>query len=333
MNVMSQAPVADAAPNRFFDQRELLRAVLRRWILVVLGAAIGILYAINYLHSAPFLYQAQMQVTPVQPASASGAQMSASGGLASLASIALPTMQGGSDFRLYLDSLTSREIADKLAEDPELMHTLYAGAWDPARQRWVEPPRIGSDAWIRWFKDLVGIPSEPWHEPNGESLLQFMGWNMQIIQDARKPYLAKIVFLYYDRPFAVDFLNKVHRVADDTLRQRALRRTTDYIAYLSNALNQVTIAEHRAAITAALSEQEKSAMVARSGSAYAADLFEQPWAISLPVYPNATRVLLTDALVGSVCGAFLAALLWFAGGYFGPRWTKLRTRYRLARGE
>jgi hypothetical protein len=328
MNVMTQEPVA-APPHPVFNQQEILAALLRGWKLIVIGAAIGVYFGITYLQTAGFIYQAQMQVTPVQPG-AESARLSAAAGLASLAGITLPASQQGSDFRLYLDSLQSRSVADRLAADPEIMHQVFSGEWDAVAQRWREPPLRGRAALQRGIKNFLGLKSEPWHPPDGETLLTFFNAGaLKIEQDPRRPYIAKVIVLYSDRAFAVKLLQTLHQVADDALRELALARTAGYITYLSSTLNQVTVAEHRIALTAALSEQVKASMMARSGTPFAAEQFEKPWAGTLPVYPSVKTELVTRAVGGGLVGAAAALLFWLIGLRFGRQLDAVRGRLPL----
>ena len=328
---MSDASIADSPPIAWPTQRELLIALTKGWKLIFLCVLVAVLWAINDLHSAPLIYQAQMQVTPAQSNGADAARLSAAGGLASLAGFALPNAQGGSDFQIYLDTLQSRTMADQLAKDPALMHTLYGGEWDEATQSWHEPPPpTGWAAKEKSIYDFLGYPPAIWREPDGESLYGFLNFYVKIVQDPRKSYKAEIIMTYPDPKFAVQFLTRIHQTADNMLRQKAILRTKDYIAYLSNTLSKVTIAEQRVAIAQALSEQEKSAMVAQSGNAYAADLFESPWANSYPVSPTPTKTLLSWAAVGAFVGGFLAWLQWSVGKRF---LATLRRKYTAAFGR
>jgi hypothetical protein len=294
---------------RFPSQQELMTAVFRRWKLVCLCALLGLAWGINGLHSAPYLYSVQLTVTPAQRGTASNA----GGGLAALVNLAMPSGDNGSDFSLYLDLLKSRNIADELAKDPRIMQTLYGGEWDEASQSWKEHPE--TRRWplaMKQFWDFLGYPSVPWHEPNGESMLSFIDGMVNIELDPRKPYMAKIVMNSGDKEFAIQFLTKLHKTADEMLRQRALKRTTNYIAYLSNTLSKVTVAEHRFALTQALSEQEKAAMIAQSGTPFAAEVLEEPWANSYPSSPQTFQTLVRWAFIGAALGSLLALLLWGA---------------------
>lgn len=314
---MSNASIAESPSFTWPTQRELAIALTRGWWLIFLCVLAAVLCAINYLHSATFRYETTMEVTPAQTSGADAARLSAAGGLATLAGLALPNSQGTSDFQLYLDALLSRTMADELAKDPGLMHKLFPSEWDEATQSWHEPPPpTGWPAIEMSIQDYLGYPSVPWHQPDGESLYGFINYYVKIQQDPRKTYKADIIMTYPDRKFAVQFLNLLHQTADDLLRQKTIQRTKAYIAYLSNTLSKTTIAEQRVAIAQSLSEQEKSAMVAQSGSAYAADLFVRPWANSYPVSPAPAKTLLIFAAVGAFVGGFLAWLQWSVGNRF-----------------
>ena len=115
---------------------------------------------------------------------------------------------------------------------------------------------------------------------------------------------------YADKEFAMQLLRSLHQTADEMLRQRAIKRTTDYIAYLSGTLAKITVAEHRLAIAQALSEQEKAAMAARSGAAFAAEVLEQPWANSYPSSPSVLQTLARWTFIGTLAGCALALLFW-----------------------
>lgn len=297
----------DPSLIRFPTQRELLTAIFRRWFLVVLGASLGLAWGINVVHSLPYLYTVEMRVTPAQR----GTSANVGTGLAALVNLALPSAESGSDFSLYLDLIKSRNVADELAKDPKIMHTIWAGNWDEASQKWVDRPETRRlQLAEKRVYDFLGYPSVPWREPDGEALLGFINYYVTIEQDPRRPYMARIVMNYADKEFAMQLLRRLHQTADEMLRQRAIKRTTDYIAYLSGTLAKITVAEHRLAIAQALSEQEKAAMAARSGAAFAAEVLEQPWANSYPSSPSVLQTLARWTFIGTLAGCALALLFW-----------------------
>jgi LPS O-antigen subunit length determinant protein (WzzB/FepE family) len=306
---MAHDPDEDDPRDNSLTLGQLALVVLKGWYFVIICVAIGLAIAINYLQSATYIYSAQMQITPPQNSDSSSSNRlgGALGGLASLAGVSLPTGQSGSQFQLFVESLTSRDLTDALAQNDTIMKTIFADQWDEATQTWHEPAHDDWYLWKQKARPYLGLrPLPPWHKPDGGSLQVVLGKNLQVQQDALKPYMVKVVFYNPSPKFGVDFLNAMSAKADDLLREKALLRSKEYIAYLSNQLKTVTIAEHREAISQALSEQEKFAMVASSGAPFAADIFERPWASTLPTEPNATRVLSLAIFLGGAVGGFIA---------------------------
>src|SRR4029079_18385544 len=89
-----------------------------------------------------------------------------------------------------------------------------------------------------------------------------------------------------------------------------------------------TVAEHRIALVQALSEQEKAAMVAKSGAPFAAEVLEEPWAGSYPSVPQVFQTLMRWAFIGTLVGCLLALLLWMVTTSWKAR--SVRRANRLA---
>ena len=310
------------------DLRELLRSVYRGWWILLFCSAISIWMASDYLRKATYLYPAQMQITPVQSMGddSAGSRLGALGGLASLANIGLPQNQSATQFRLYVDTLYSRDLAMELAKNRDLMMTLFAGEWDQVTQSWREPPLRSMDEWRRSLRALLGFPANAWEAPGPARLQQFLMQRVVAIQDPRKPYLVKIIFNSEDPAFGISFLDLLNKAADNHLRQKALLRVRENIDYLSNKLGTVTIAEHRFAISQALSDQERFSMSASSVAPFAADVFDQPSVISTPAEPQPRKVLLTAALIGASIGAAIALAFNRWGLWIWARLWSLRSR-------
>lgn len=322
---MSHELVPPAPPIKFPSQNEIVWALVQGWKIIVISILGFVAWTADNLHSESPMYQAQIEVTAAQQAGGGGGGGGALAGAAAILNLNGPSVSEGNDFRLYQDSYTSRDLADELAKNATFMHTIFASEWDEATQTWHEPAMSPTQAREKWFEDLLGFPQVKWHAPNGEDMLTFLTMTTNVEQDPRRPYIAKIVCQWYDPNFALQFLAAAHHAADDALRRKALKRANDNIAFLNDRLARVTLAEHRTALAAALSEQERNAMMAQSNSAYAADLFEQPWTSSYPVYPRPLRELLTAIAMGVFVGGCLAVLQSIAVRWFRTRRPRLRT--------
>lgn len=282
----------------------------RSWRLIAASAAIGFLIAALSLQGVQYAYPVEMQVTVVQQTGGGGggrSGFSQLSGLASLASISLPSAQNEIQFELFIESLYSRDLADEVAKNHDIMVAIYGSQWNNATQTW-QSPQAGSLASIKlWLRDLLGLaPTQSWHAPNGENIQSFLAQTLRVTQDPRKQFLATLTMTSASRDLSIRFLNLLVKTADERLRQQALSRARSYIDYLSSKLNTVTVSEHRDALAQAIAEQERYAMVASSGKPFAAEIFQSPWASNLPASPSPRQAYLIWIFLGMFAGVALA---------------------------
>ncbi len=298
-------------PRSLFDFHALLRLLRRDWPTIVLFAGIGVYLGVLYLRDAKYSYPVQMELTSVQTTQ-SGTPSDTLSSLSSLVGIGggMPASPSELDFRLFSDSIYTRDIADIIAQNRDIMTAIYAGQWDPVTQSWHKPPLTDLQQHILDLRAFLGLaPPAAWHPPDGLNLINFIRETVSVQVDPRKPYLVTLVMVYPDTQFSIKFLDLLWHTADNYLRQRALLRAREDIAYLSSQLARVTVAEHRAALTAALSEEEKFAMTASSSAPFSAELFERPWASTLPASPVPRQIFMISSLVGATIGAIVAIVV------------------------
>lgn len=270
-----------------------------------------LLLSILYLHIATYEYTAEIKIYPVQSPSGNGISRQL-GGLASLAGVSLQNSQQGSPFELYSEEIYSREIADILSADHNLMRAIYRSEWDSETSQWKDPKGILSSI-IATVKVTLGVPSRKWHAPNGARLQDYIKANVKLAEKPRKSTVT-ISYSNPDPQFAVAFVNALHKASDDQLRQRALERSTKYINYLSNKLQSTTVAEYRAALVAILSDQEKLSMIASSNVPYAADSLGSATASLKPTTPQPRLVLMASTFVGLMVGVLIVLVRYYFTG-------------------
>ncbi|TRW14877.1 Wzz/FepE/Etk N-terminal domain-containing protein [Glacieibacterium frigidum] len=277
--------------------------VRRRWWLVLAFTLVGFIAAIVYLRTAQYTYTVELRVSPAESLSGRG---QSGGGLSSLAQLAGLGADSAppSAFRLYLEGLKSREVAERLARDPVLMRTLFASEWNTARRSWERPPGGAKDA--VW--SLLGLPLPAWQRPDAARLQLFVASEVAVLQSTKSP----LVVLALDTPdpkFGMRFLSRLDAVTDAHLREKQQERSRSNIAYLSDKLRGVTFAEQRAALFAALNDEERAAMLANSRAPFAAEAFGVPTASLNPTKPRQLPLLVGGPLIGLVLGVVLAVLL------------------------
>lgn len=280
----------------------------RRWLLVIITSAF-VLLAIVYLQTAKYQYLVQLQVTPSQGAAsqAMSSRLGGLGGLAAMAGINLGGDDAVSNFDLYLESLSGREVAATVAEDAEIMKVVFSGEWDEQTKTWRKPSSRTAGV-RRVIKGILGIPDYPWQAPNGARMQLYLGDVIRVDRKPRSP-IALIRTYQVDPTFGVKLLNAVHRAADTRLRAQALQRTDEYVRYLSSQLEVVTVSEHRQALAQAMSEQEKVRMMTRANTPFAAEPFGNATASLRPARPRPVAALAMGILGGGFVGVMTIVLL------------------------
>jgi len=277
----------------------------RLW-LVALVTVVALLVAITWLRTTDYRYAAELHVAP---APTSAREASSLGALTSLATLTGATLEAipVTPFRLYAEGIYTREVAIRLAGDAALMHKVFAREWDARSRQWHDPGGFGNDL-ARGLYRLLGVPVPDWTPPDAARLQAWINANVALEQTAKTP-IATIRLADTDRAFAIAFLTRLHVTVDAWLRERTLARTADNIAYLNQRLPTVTLADHRQALFATLSDQQQRQMMARNPAAYAAEPFGIATAGVTPASPRQLPTLVVAVGVGLFFGVILALAL------------------------
>lgn len=265
-----------------------------------------IVLAIIWLHLAKREYTSSMVIAPVtgssQPSSAGGG-LSA---LARLGGVDLSNLSGNNgQYRLFISALTSRDAADVLAQDQQLMRGLFPTQWSQSEDRWREPASI-IRRFARGTAAFLGVPVEPWHPPSGAQVHDYLLDNLEIDDDPKSPVVT--LRITSDTPeVAEELLAKLANAIDSLLRKRALAHSTDYIHYLNRELEKVTVTDYRAALISHLFDQEQTRMMASANVAFAAQVFSGPSRSSKPTAPKSVMILIFFAITGALAGVWAAA--------------------------
>jgi hypothetical protein len=301
---------------------QLARALERRRKLIFASMLAFLAVGLIYLHLVDYTYTATLVVSPVPTSSSSAASGLASklgsiGNLASLAGINLGGDMGNQAFTMYQEGIYSRDVADTLARDPEIMHAVFDKQWDAAARKWT-PPLPLLRAIVEVVDGIFGVPVQPWQPPNGALLQEYIADNVDLDTDPQNP-IVTITYRYKDPQKAVRFLHELDRAVDNKLRNLALARARQYVGYLSGQLTRVTNTDVRDALMSTLVDQENTVMMASVTAPYAAQPFGAPSASRKPENPKPLLVvsaaLVTGGLLGCLGALWLPPLGWPAARF------------------
>lgn len=306
------AKTPHVAPRFDSDELDFVRLlrIFWNWKAIILGCTVlFLLLGLLYLHLASYTYTASMKVTAVARGDGASSRiggLGSLGGLASLAGIRGSVSQSASPFDLYIEGLHSRAAAEELARNDKIMRTVFAKEWDAASGRWREPEDALAPLKAT-VKTLLGIPRYAWRPPNSARLQGYISTTVKIDRDPKEP-IVTVSVEQGDPAFAVLLLKQLDAATDQMLRKKMLGRSMAYTQYLAEKLRVVTLAEHRQALAEALSEQERSLMMASSSTPIAAEIVEEPVASYRPTQPKPVLVLAFCLLLGGIIGSLIALL-------------------------
>lgn len=301
--MLADGAASDTASQWIASALAALRA--RAWLVPALALA-GLLLAVVYLRTADYTYTVALRVAPAPSSARESTGLGALGNLASLTGVTIEAAPA-TPFRLFVEGVRSREVAVRLARDPLLMQQVFAREWDAGNRRWVEPNGVGVRL-RNGLYSMVGAPVQRWSPPDAARLQAFLGAHVLVDQNPRTP-LVTISIDTTDPSFARQFLQKLHATTDMWLREKSLRRTAQNIAYINARLPGVTMADHRQALFATLSDQEQRFMMASNPAAFAAEPFGDIAASPNPTKPRQLPILAVATLLGALLGIILAVLL------------------------
>lgn len=289
------------------DLVDLFLRIWQRKLIVLLAMATALFGTIIYLNLATKTYTSELRVIPSESStSVSAGRLGGLSSLAAVAGVSVGSSQGPTTFEVFLATIRTRELADQLARDSQVMQHAFPDEWDVATGRWTRPVGVIADA-KRTIWSLLGR-DRGWHPPSGARLQEYLAQNLSIVPSSQKNPITVIQYNHQDPAFARYMLNQINLVADQIVRRKALKEARQFAMYFERRLTNVFVLDLRQSIIQNLSEQEKLIMMASSNVPYSARLIEPPTVSDLPTRPQTFLALGAALALGFLLGATLALL-------------------------
>ena len=298
---MAKATISEPTPNEL-TLGTVGNAIKARWYFPVATVAMAIVIALIFLHTASPVYRATMIVSPIF-----NEDSEAGGGLSDLASTIGIDIGGKGSltyFSLFMETLQSYELAERLGRDSDLLPTLYPALWDAERQRWRDPDSVRSPL-VRLLRKILNRPATS--EPNLADLHQYLRRGLTV-EDPPTPFKT-ISYENIDPNYAETFLMSVYTETDDLVRTKVKQRASAEASYLRNLIERSTVAEHRLALSNLLAQKQRLLMMAGIDQPFSAQLLQPPISANDPASPRPMLVLTMSIFFGLIIGVFLALAL------------------------
>jgi uncharacterized protein involved in exopolysaccharide biosynthesis len=288
--------------------KDLLRALWRERLKILGAVFSAFVLGVVYLALATPKYTASVAVGSVE-AQNSLDLGGALGQLSSLSGLGPGSVGSDQKFEIFIDILASNSVASRLADDTDLMQRIFKDEWDDDSRQWR--PAQGLVATILRLPDRIfGLPN--WSAPSASRLADYLRDEVAVSEFGNSG-LREIAFTHADPEFALQLLGRLYAAADENLREDALERSRQYIAYLERRLRSVAVAEHRAALGALLGDEERKRMLIEADVPFAARIVSPVRVSELPTQPKVVGTLILAMLVGLFFGVALA-FLFFENG-------------------
>jgi hypothetical protein len=238
---------------------------------------------IAYAWLAMPLYRGVVQMLPRENDNPGGSLQSILGqfgGLASMAGLSFGSVNEQEAIAL----LKSRALFTVFANQLNLMPILFRAKWDPSAQRWrsdVKRVPTMDDAWLMFDHGIRRVSDDP------------------------KTRLITLDVTWKDRRQAADWANELVRLANEELRQRALRESTASIASYQEQLVHTETVELRQSIYKLMEVQLSRRAVAMSRLDYALTVIDPAFVSDPNHFVSPRRFLLL--IISGPLGFFVAA--------------------------
>lgn len=269
---------------------------------------------------APRVYEASAVLSAAPGSSTGGVTGNPLSGAARLIGLGGPGGPAGVEYTKFQSLLSSSILAERLAKEG-ILQQMYPKRWDASTHSWKSPSGFFSPI-SSAVRAALGMPAR--HEPSARDIEALLKGSL--VQNlSLQTSLLDLSFTSTDPEFAKMFLTRVHRDADNILRENARTRSARRIHYLQQTLINVTAVEQRSALIQLLNQETQTSMMIESDPNYSADMVDPPSVTPDPISPKFVIVMLGSVLGGLIAGVILYVLQRnFNLRAMWPRWNFLR---------
>lgn len=275
--------------NKIGDYFSELRKRLR-FIVIVVGI-FTVLALVNYA-TTPREYIATALIGPPRSSMIDSYSPQNAGGLGGVSRM-LGSFGGASNspgtYDEYMQLLRSVRLAQALIDNDHILQRLYPTQWDAEHKRW----KSGGLSFLAPIRAALGMPARSNNGPSVDALVGFLENRLSTdpVGGMAKSLLSSsasfntVSLAYKDPQEAEALLTIILNEADRLIRDDLSKDVTARMVYLNNELPNVTVADHRQALSAILSSQEQQLMMLNADKHFSYNLVAPPHAPAMPVSP------------------------------------------------
>lgn len=309
-------PYFYAPPSIKEDEIDLLDLAKTIWgerrLIIIITALATTIAVIAALIITP-VFRSSTLLAPVIADSSKNSLSSLASQFGGLAALAGVTMPGGGNVDMAIATIKSRKFLLTFVKENNLKPVLFDDRWDRETQKWiVEEPSL-----IVRLKELI-LPEKPLTEPHepleageptGNETYKFLMEEVLTVEMDTKTSLVTVGVNWKDPAKAADLANKLVARVNAVMREQAVADAEKSIAYLTEQLNHVSLADLRTVLFRMIEEHTKNMTLAKTQQEYAFKVIDPAVAPDIGDKIKPKRGLLV--LLGFIIGGFIGVLIVF----------------------
>ncbi len=282
---MTMPAIDDRETMNGWDYLSILRS---QWRIIVFFTVLFMLGAVAVRFLVPNSYEARVITVPAQNTTAS--QPTA---LNSLMSLGLLSASGSaSPKELAIATLSARSFLVSYAQQPRILHQLFADRWDTRSQRWNEE----------------GAPSE-------EQIFERLSGKLTVESSAADNIIT-VRIRDTNSAFAAEIANGLVALLNRQFQAKAVIEADRMVSYLMEAYQATQISEVRTNLANLMQDHIRQRILAKSRDDYQLTVIDPAKATTRKVNPGLSILL----PVGLMLGLFLGIPAAFLAHTTRPRW-------------
>jgi uncharacterized protein involved in exopolysaccharide biosynthesis len=294
-------------PSDEIDLKDLFSIFWQGKIYILFFSIFSIFLASMYLQSAERKYTVEYKLKPVGVEKQKNNAFTGLGGIASIAGIQLPH-SSSSDFMIYKELITSREVSEIVIKDKEFLKEIYASEWNASLNRFSEIPKSKVRTYVGVLKkNLTGASNVDYIPPNARRLSNYVSKNILIEENAESGFLT--IKTETSKPdMMLSLIIAVTDASDKIMRQRYISFAKEPLAFYKQKLRTSRSQEHREVLAELIGKEEQKLMFASRGNYFTAEPYINPKISFHPSSPKPKLVLLVSLIFGLFTGCGVALL-------------------------
>ncbi len=291
---------------------DIIAALKRRKRLIIAIATGTFVAGLLYAVLATPRYTASVTVrAAIEESGGLSSLNSRFGSMASIAGIDLSS--GGSNKDEYMAILSSRELVSRFIKSHSLLPHLFPERWDEKAKKWKQP---GSGLLVRISRMVSRTLAylsgdEGWREihdpaPSDWEAYKEFSKNILKIREEKDTGDISVSFEFRDPALAASWANAYVALANQEIRDNAVREASRALVYLNKQATETTVAELRVTIYSLIETQLKRIMLANSRPEFAFRIIDRAVVPEDKSYPKRGLIIFLSLLLGSAIGIIFA---------------------------